>query len=417
MADLSLAQIIGSNRDPAASMVADTLLKNDQFLGNLPLISTGPRALFTYDRKVANSTPAFIARDGSMSSNTGYTEVNIIGRTQRIYDQQGVDRSNANDAGGLARVKAKRAASSIAALGLTLGDKILTGAQTVTGTLLGAALTVANGFSVTAVGPNVIADRGPWLFKYTHSGTLVQVRAPGDPDYGAAVAIGTSTTADVYSYNQDQYVTVAHGSQAMSANDSGTIVISGGTNQFDGALELIKKQTARILYAGSAATDGAVLSLTDLDNIIEMVKGSARSDKRLIMGTRTWLSYQALVRAAAGALTYTDLAGAQVPAYNGVPILVTDFMPTTQTRGSTPTCTSVICSTFGEDGGLVGYYTPEQAEDEPNATVMLQGPMGVTVWDLGMSATAHNSTIRTVCHFAVGLPNTVKIAMLSGVTN
>lgn len=417
MADLSLAQIIGSNRDPSAAMVADTLLKNDQLLGNLPLISTGSRALFTYDRKVANSTPAFIARDGSMSSNTGYTEVNIIGRTQRIYDQQGVDRSNANDAGGLARVKAKRAAASIAALGLTLGDKILTGAQTVTGTLVGATLTQANGFSVTAVGPNVIADRGPWLFKYTHSGTLVQVKAPGDPDYGAAVAIGTSTTADVYSYNQDQYVTVAHGSQAMSANDAGVIVISGGTNQFDGVFELIKKQTSRILYAGSAATNGAVLSLTDLDNIIEMVKGSARSDKRLIMGTRTWLSFQVLIRAAAGGITPVELAGQLLPSYNSVPILVTDFMPTTQTRGSTSTCSSVICTTFGEDGGLVGYYTPDQAEDEPNAAVMMTGPMGVTVWDLGMSATAHNSTIRTVCHFAVGLPNTVKIAALQGVTN
>ena len=417
MADLSLAQILGSNRDPAAAMVADTLLKNDQFLGNLPLISTGQRALFTYDRKVANSTPAFIARDGAMSSNTGYTEVNIIGRTKRIYDQQGVDRSNAGDAGGLEMVKAKRAASSIAALGLTLGDKIITGAQAVTGTLVGAALTVANGFSVTAVGPNVIAERGPWLMKYTHSGTLVQVRAPGDPDFGAAVAIGTTTTADVYSYNRDQYVTIAHGSQAMSANDTGQINISGGTNEFDGALELIKKQTSRIVYAGSDATDGAVLSLTDLDKIIEMVKGAARPEKRLIMGTRTWLSFQVLIRAAAGGITPVDLAGQSLPSYNGVPILVTDFMPTTQTRGSTSTCTSVLCSTFGEDGGMVGYFTPDQSENEPNAAVMMQGPMGVTVWDLGMSATAHNSTIRTVCHFAVGLPNTVKIACLSGVTN
>ena len=417
MAELSLAQIVGSTRDPSAAIVADTLVKNDLFLGNLPLISTGNTSLFTYDRKIANSTAAFIARDGAMSSNASYIEVNILGKTKRIYDQQGVDRMNAVDSGGLPAAKARRAASSIAALGLLLGDKIITGAATLTGTLVSSGLTVANGFSVTAVGPNVITDRGPWAVKYTHSGTTVQVKAPNDPDYGPAVTLGTSTSANVFSYNRDSYVTIAHGSQAMSANDAGVINFSGGTNEFDGVLALLAGQTSRIMYANSAATDGGALSFVDLDTLAEMVKGASRADKRFVMGTRTWVSFQALVRSASGGITPMDIAGQSLPSYNGIPILVTDFMPTTQTRGATSTCTSVICTTLGSDGGLVGYYTPDMPADEPNAVLIDQGPMGVSIWDLGMSGTAHNSTIRTVAHFAIGLPNTAKIALLSGVTN
>mgnify|MGYP000033998451 FL=1 len=414
MADLSLAQIYGATRDPEFKLIADTLIKNDQVLGNIPLKSTGTQSVFGYRRKIANSTTAFIARGGSMSSNVAYKEVQILAKTRRIYDQQGVDRSDAGDAGGLVEAKAKRAASSLASLALLLGEKIWTGAQNVTGTLVGAALTVANGFSITNVGPHVIADRGPWLFKYTHTGTLVQVKAPNDPDYGTAVTVGTNTVAKVYSYNADSWVEVTHGSQAMSANDSGTIVMSGSSEEFDGVIEMLAGQTDRIIYAGD---NGGALTMAMLDQLIGMVKGESRANIRLCLAEKSFRAYMALVRATGGGITMMDLAGAPVPSHAGVPILVTDNMPTTRTRGSASgVCTAAFATTFGEDGGLMGYYTDDPGENEPNATVFNKGPMGLTVWDLGMSGTAHNSTIRTVCHFALGLPNTAKIAMLDGIT-
>lgn len=414
MAALSLAQILGSTRDDVARYMADTLIKNDQFFGQLPFVSTGMKSAFSYDRKVANPAVTFSARDAAITDDTSYTEVTILGQTKRMITQQSVDRSNAGDAGGLDAVKAKRAESSIAAMGLKIGDKLLNGAQAVTGTLVGAALTVANGFSITDVGPNVIAARGNWQFKYTHTGTFVSVRSPTDPDFGTPVAVGTGTAAKVYSYNRDSWVEVTHGSQAMSASDAGYIVMSGGSGEFDGVFELLAGQTDRIIYAGD---NGGALAFTSLDTIIGMVKGASRSDRRLIMGERTWVSHQALVRTSGGGITMAELAGQQVPTYNGVPIIVTDFMPITQTRGNTSANTSVICATFGEDGGLVGQYTDEPMGNEPNATVFARGPMGLTVWDLGMSQTAHNSTVRTVQSVALALPNTAKIAVLAGVNN
>jgi len=414
MADLSLAQIYGATRDPEIKMIADTLIKNDQVLGAIPFKPTARGGVFGYRRKIANSTTAFIARGGSMSSNVAYKEVQILAKTRRIYDQQGVDRSDAGEVGGLDEVKAKRAASSLASLAILLGQKLWTGAQNVTGTLVGSALTVSQGFSITNVGPNVLSERGPWLFKYTHSGTLVQVKAPGDPDYGDAVAVGTGTVAKVYSYNADSWVEVTHGSQAMSANDSGTIVMSGSSEEFDGVIELLAGQTDRIIYAGD---NGGALSMALLDQLAGMVKGAAPRDKRFIFAEKTWRAYNALVRTTGGGITMMDLAGEQIPSHAGIPILVTDHMPTTRTRGSASgVCTAAFCTTFGEDGGLMGHYTDEESSDEPNARVFSKGPMGLTVWDLGMSGTAHNSTIRTVCHVAVGIPNTAQIAMLDGIT-
>lgn len=414
MADLSLAQIYGATRDPEIKMIADTLIKNDQVLGAIPMKATGTSSVFGYRRKIANSTQAFIARGGAMSSNTAYKEVQILSRTRRIYDQQGVDRSDANDVGGLDEVKAKRAASSIASLAILLGQKIWTGAQNVTGTLVGATLTQANGFSITNVGPNVLAERGDWLFKYTHAGTLVQVRAPGDPDYGTAVAVGTTTVAKVYSYNADSWVEVTHGSQAMAANDSGTIVMSGSSEEFDGVIELLAGQTDRIIYPGD---NGGAVSMALLDQLSGMVKGAANRDKRFVFAEKTWRAYNALVRSTGGGITMMDLAGEQIPSHAGVPILVTDHMPTTRVRGSSgAVCTAAFCTTFGEDGGIMGHYTDEASSDEPNARVFSKGPMGLTVWDLGMSSAAHNSTVRTVCHMAIGIPNTAQIAMLDGIT-
>jgi len=91
-------------------------------------------------------------------------------------------------------------------------------------------------------------------------------------------------------------------------------------------------------------------------------------------------------------------------------------MPQTQTRGSASTCSSVICTTFGEEGGLCGYYT-EDSEPLTGAVEILRGAMGVSAWDLPVSATAHAASVRVVSHVAVGNPNLMQLAQLGGVTN
>lgn len=413
---LTLQQMRGGRADRVVIATVDTLKVTDQLLMAMPWQRTPLGTLFGYERKIVNPTAAFIARGSAMSNTDTLKIVPVDAKTKRVYAQQSIDRSNAQDAGGLGAVRAKKVEGAISAIGLTIGNKLLNGDTNLTGALnADSTLAVSNGFSITDVGPNITTDRGEGALKYTHSGTLVQFRAPGDYEYGDAVAIGTGTVAKVYSYNGDSWVEVTHGSQAMAADGRAIVTFSGGTNEFDGALALLKGQTSRIIYANSDAANGANIALSDLDRLEKMVK-APRQDKVFILSDRTMTSVEALIRAAGGA-TMMEYQGTQVSHYKGIPLLYSDYMPTTQTRGNVSTCTSVICTTLGEGRGLVGYYTEEDPEPPANARAVPLGVMGLTAYDLGISGTLHDNTVRVVTHVALAMPNTIEIAQLGGVLN
>lgn len=413
---LTLQQIRGGTSDRVVIATVDTLKVTDQVLMALPWQKTPNGTLFGYERKIVNPAASFVARGGSISNTDTLKIVPVDAKTKRVVSQQSIDRSNAQDAGGLGAVRAKKVRAAVESIGLTIGNKLLNGDTNLTAALnADSTLAVSNGFSITNVGPNITTDRGEGALKYTHSGTLVQFRAPGDYEYGDAVAVGTNTVAKVYSYNGDSWVEVTHGSQAMSADGRAIVTFSGGTNEFDGIFALLLGQTSRVIYANSDAANGANVALTDLDRLEKMVK-APRQDKVFILSDRTMTSVEALIRAAGGA-TMMEYQGTQVSHYKGIPLLYSDYMPTTQTRGNVSTCTSVICTTLGEGRGLVGYYTEEDPEPPANARIVPLGVMGLTAYDLGMSSTLHDNTVRVVGHVALAMPNTIEIAQLGGVLN
>lgn len=412
MAALTLAQIRAGTRDPAVMLTASTLIKTDQLVGAMPWRSTGMQSLFAYNRRIGNLAMGFLARDASITEDTTFQEVEVNAKTKRVLGQSSVDRANAGDAGGLASLKARKVESALEALGLTVGAKILTGDSNLTATLSTSALTTV---TVTDVGPNVVTDRGLGILKYTTADQAFSWRAPGEIDFGTPVVILAEAAATkIYSYNGDRWIEITRAAGSLAANATAQITFSGGTNEFDGVFQLLKGQTSRIIYANSNATDGGALSLNDLDKLEKLVK-APRGNKAFVMGSRTMSSFEALMRAAGGA-TMTEYQGMQVGAYKGIPVLMTDHMPENQTRGSTSTCSSVICTTFGEEGGLCGYYT-EDSEPLTGAVEILRGAMGVSAWDLPVSTTAHAASVRVVSHVAVGNPNLMQLAQLGGVTN
>lgn len=413
---LTLQQIRGATSDRVAIATVDTLKVTDQFLAALPWERTPNGSLFGYERIVTNPTAAFVARGSALSNTDTLKVVPVDARTKRCYAQQSIDRSNAGDAGGIASVRGRKVATAMSAIGLVIGNKLLNGDTNLTGTINSdSTLAVANGFSITDVGPNIDTSRGEGALKYTHTGTLVQFRAPGEYEFGEAVAISTSTVAKVYGYNGDTWVEVTHGTQAMSADGRAVVTFSGGTAEFDGVFSLLKGQTSRIIYANSDAANGANLALSDLDHLEKMVK-APQSDKAFILSARTMTTVEGLLRAAGGA-TMQEYQGVQVMKYKNIPLLWTDYMPTTQTRGSASTCSSILCTTLGVGRGLCGYYTEEDPDPPANARVQRTNVMGVTIYDLGISGTLHDSTVRVVTHVALANPNTIEIAQLGGVLN
>mgnify|MGYP006928492170 CR=1 FL=1 len=413
---LSLAQIRADVRDDVARATVDTLLVTDQLLAAVPLMPTRNGSLFSYVRKIVNPASAFAARGASISDTDALVEVEVMAKTKRIVVQQSVDRSDGIDAGGLGAVKARKTVAAIESIGLTIGQKLLTGDSNLTGALVGdGTLTSATYCSVTDVGPNIITDRGQGLLRYTHSTTSFAFRAPGSYDFGPEATVAAGSVGKVYGHNRDQWIEVTRGVGVLSADSSAAVTFSGGTSEFDGVFALLKGQTSRIIYANSDATNGANISLADLDRLEKLVK-APKAQKVFICGDRTMSSIEALMRAAGGA-TMMEYAGTQVQSYKGIPILYSDYMPITQTRGSASTCSSVICTTFGEDGGLCAFYTPEDPEPVANAIRVDTGVMGINTYDLGISGTAHKNTVRVVTHVALANPNTIKIAQLGGVLN
>ncbi|MGH9173949.1 MAG: major capsid protein [Vicinamibacterales bacterium] len=117
--------------------------------------------------------------------------------------------------------------------------------------------------------------------------------------------------------------------------------------QFDGLVNLVTAgQTIEM------AINGAALTLDKLDELIDLVK-PGRPDA-LMMAKRTRRKLSSLRRASGNLLeTDVDMFGRRALFYDGIPILVDDFLPTNETQGSSgAVCSSIYAARFGRQGVL-----------------------------------------------------------------
>lgn len=418
MATLTLNQLRAQTQDPIGIKAIDTLIQTDQLVAALPWKEFMGN-VFSYSRKIANPSPSWTARGGTITADASYKEVKVFGPLAYLQVQQSIDRGNASDAGGLPDVKGRLVEAAFEAMSQSMGTKALTGDTNLTGTITGnATLTASNCASITDVGPNTMTNRGDGLIKFVTATNTFYYRAPGDLDYGDGVVLaapGSGTAAvKVYSYNVDQWVEVTRGVGAIASDCRGMIVFSGGTSEFDGIFALLKG-TSRVIYPyAESGGNGSTLALRDLDRLLVSVQGP-NAKKALVMGSRTITAFSSLMRAAGGA-TMTEYQGVQVLSYNGVPVLRSDFMPITRSRGSSSACSAVVCATFGEGEGLCGAYRVDP--DVPvNAALLADGPLGIRALDLGIARDANSVDVRAEANVALLQPNTAKIAVLDGVTD
>ena len=113
----------------------------------------------------------------------------------------------------------------------------------------------------------------------------------------------------------------------------------------------------RLIPAGqSAATgvNGAALTLPLLDSLIDMVQPG--KPEILLMSKRTRRKLKDLRRAGGNVLeTTVNAFGQQVETYDGIPIVVDDFISNTQAQGSSGNVTSSIYALrFGQSVGVMG---------------------------------------------------------------
>lgn len=156
-------------------------------------------------------------------------------------------------------------------------------------------------------------------------------------------------------------------------------------------------------------TDGSDLSFVILDELIDTVTDKDGQVDYIMMHARTRRSYRSLLRGlgGAGVMEVVEMpSGAEVMAYNGIPVFRNDYIPTNQTRGTTTTATSIFAGTL-DDGsrthGLAGLTAQKEA--------------GIHVTDVGESETKDERIWRVKWYSGLALFSEKGLAMAPGIKN
>lgn len=179
-------------------------------------------------------------------------------------------------------------------------------------------------------------------------------------------------------------------------------VVNGDTGVnakgFDGLKKLtIANQT---LYAGA---NGGAVSFAALDELIDAVKNGADA---LMMRQGTWRAIRALNRAMGGNSAETLMIpnfGVPVKQYDGIPVIINDFLPVNETCGTNVDTTSIYAVRLNETDGLHGIFGGEAAGFRLERIGTLQGK-DATRW-------------RMKWYAGLALKATHSVARLAGITN
>jgi hypothetical protein len=247
--------------------------------------------------------------------------------------------------------------------------------------------------TVDFLDPNDTVNEGAMTL--TEVTTKLRILA-GDVDVDNFLA-GTMSTV-----NNQKAIQIAAKAKAMARKFKDAMVngdSSVDTKSFDGLKKLtVAGQTI------AAGTNGAALTLSMLDDLLDRVLVGADA---IIMRRGTIRAYRALLRATSG----TDAAMLEIPnfgvpvlGFNGVPILVNDYLPTNEVQGSSgAVCTSIYAVRMNEADGFHGLYGGDSA--------------GFVVEDVGIVQNKDATRTRLKWYTGCALKSTKSVARISGITN
>jgi HK97 family phage major capsid protein len=127
--------------------------------------------------------------------------------------------------------------------------------------------------------------------------------------------------------------------------------VAANAKQFDGLRALTP--AGQTLEAG---TNGSSVSFAMLDEVLDAVKLGADA---LMMRQSTWRAIRALNRTMGGNMAdhiMIENFGHQVKAYDGIPVIINDFIPIDETMGSSDATTSIYALRLNLADGFHGLY-------------------------------------------------------------
>jgi hypothetical protein len=153
----------------------------------------------------------------------------------------------------------------------------------------------------------------------------------------------------------------------------------------------------------TAATNGAALTLTMLDELCDAVPNGADV---IVMRRGTIRAFRGLLRATYGTdavMQQLENFGRPMLTHNGIPIIMNEFLAGNEAQGSSPNTASVYAVRLNELDGLHGLYGGDNA--------------GIVVENIGTVQNKDATRIRLKWYTGLALKSTKSIARLKGITN
>lgn len=392
--------------------LALSVVTTDELAARIPLRGFDGLAM-TYRREGAPPTSAWVPDDGTLPSPSVGTDdlVNVPIRSLGS-DIDVISLADDLSAGADTSAQIPRKAK---ATWMLCQQAIATGGNTTSHTIG----SVADPFAaIGAAGVGGI-EYGPWLdsnrfgpgeIKYTHSGTLWQFRAPGDPTFGDAVAAASDGVYVLKSSNPNKYIVVTIDVSDATANGRTSIEFASSTNDFDGMNRLV----ARDMVVSSTGASGDAFSFVMLDQLMSMEK--VRTNRCFIMNSLLTRKYLSLARSTNFGPDHMNLPGYSGPvlSYRGVAILENDFITSAEAKGSATTLSSVYLASLDANDGLFlgvpargGQILEVQAD--PRNTVVA----GWRIESIGALEGSAKRRTRVQWHGALGLGSSKALARAS----
>jgi len=173
---------------------------------------------------------------------------------------------------------------------------------------------------------------------------------------------------------------------------------TAGTKSFDGLPNLVDGG-----MTFGVDTDGGPITLELLDQLLDMVKNGADA---LVMRKGTWRAIRILLRAMGGntaQMVEIENFGHPVPAFDGIPVIVNDFLAGDEALGAGTDLCSIYAVRFNESDGLHGIYGGSSA--------------GMRVESVGTVQNKDSYRFRMKWYAGLVLKSTQSLARLQGVTN
>jgi hypothetical protein len=183
------------------------------------------------------------------------------------------------------------------------------------------------------------------------------------------------------------------------------LVNGDGTSEtFEGLLTLLS--ASQTINAGD---NGAALSFTLLDELIDKVIDKDGVVDYILMNGRTVRSYFALLRALGGASigdTVTLPSGNVVPAYRGVPIFKNNYIPIDQVQGTETAATTVLAGTLDDGTEKIGI-----------SGLTARNDAGISIRDIGVSSTKDETITRIKWYCGLSNFSQLGLAGIIGINN